>query len=222
MTHWEILDDQRILLLRSLQGDLSLPKGFYMAGGTALSLQLGLRKSNDFDFFIKEPCDFFSLSEEIQNAYREKAKVDYLDSSTWNGTIDGVKVSFFQYKRPLLESFVMSSPSPIIPMASLIDIACMKIIAIAQWGAKKDFYDLFWIIQELSLSPEAILNALDRKFGKGKWPCAAIIHSLIFFEDAEPEPLPFCFKEASWEAIKEFFHRFDQRLIEAANRLQYP
>jgi len=75
-------------------------RSFYLAGGTALALHLGHRRSRDFDFFrAKEfaPQDFLSV-------LRDAGELDVFQEATGTLTVGlrGVPVSFFHYAYPLL------------------------------------------------------------------------------------------------------------------------
>ncbi len=48
----KILSPAAINVIETLSADLD---SFYLAGGTALALQLGHRRSDDLDFFLKMP-----------------------------------------------------------------------------------------------------------------------------------------------------------------------
>lgn len=83
-------------------------------------------------------------------------------------------------------------------MASILDIAAMKIAAIEQRGSKKDFIDLYFLLQQFSLSE--ILQFYQQKITDGnEW---IALRSLAYFEDAEREPMPTMFSDASWLLIK--------------------
>ena len=51
--YWNTIDGNRQKLLKKITERISL-NNYYMMGGTALSLQLGLRLSYDFDFCVSE------------------------------------------------------------------------------------------------------------------------------------------------------------------------
>ena len=64
---WNILDAQRRAALPSL--GFCRAQGFYLAGGTALALQVGHRDSVDFDFFSEREFDTARLFELLVNAF---------------------------------------------------------------------------------------------------------------------------------------------------------
>lgn len=83
-------------------------------------------------------------------------------------------------------------------MASIEDISAMKLAAITGRGSKKDFINLFFILDCFSL-PE-ILEFYKQKFPDGS--VFLVFKSLTYFEDAEIEPMPNMLKEISWGLVK--------------------
>lgn len=167
---------------------------FYLGGGTALSLQLGHRKSIDLDFFINKLPDHQKI---LMNFRDRKVTVLLSDETGLNLSLNGTKISFLQYPYPVLDPFKEYEG---IKLASILDIACMKINAVLQRGEKKDFYDLFEILKEYSL-PD-ILNAFETKFRKFDYQKLPILKSLVFFDDAEKNPEPVLLTKANWMEVK--------------------
>ena len=63
--YWNIIDKDRYKLLKDITDTISIPN-YYMIDGTALSLQLGLRESYDFDFCVTESFNNEILLKEMQ------------------------------------------------------------------------------------------------------------------------------------------------------------
>jgi predicted nucleotidyltransferase component of viral defense system len=109
-----------------------------------------------------------------------------------------VKFSFFLYRHPtLIEPHKYKS----LQIASIDDIAVMKLIAISQRGTKKDFVDL-WMILEQGYNLTLLFEFMDRKFEGTKYNKANILKSLTFFEDAESDPDPIMLIAESWQLIR--------------------
>lgn len=177
----------------------------YLAGGTALALRLGHRKSLDLDFFTPEKFD-----EQIILAYLQKTGQYKVQQTAWR-TVKGLlfQISFglFYYNYPSLDktdSFLG------INIASLKDIAAMKINAVEGRGSKRDFIDLYFLSQNFSL--EEMLKFYDLKYHCLKEHKYNILKSLNYFEDAESEDSPKMIKEINWGKIKEFFQKESKRL----------
>jgi len=137
--HLEILSKNQTDLLFKFK----LPKNYYLAGGTALALYLGHRTSLDFDFYTSSEFD----REEILNLLKknwgeENITVSSLEKNFFIGEINKVNVSVFHYPYKLLANLVNLRN---ISLASLDDIAAMKIIAVIQRPAKRDYIDLYYL-----------------------------------------------------------------------------
>ena len=119
-----------------MQDDLF--KDFFLVGGTALALQIGHRLSIDLDFFSTGSFNEDDLLLAIEDKYN--FKLDYRGKNTLKGEIAGVKVDFITHNYPLVKPFLQVDG---VPMASLSDIAAMKLNAISGNGAWiKDFVDI--------------------------------------------------------------------------------
>jgi len=77
----------------------------------------------------------------------------------------------------------------------------MKIVAVAQRGTKKDFVDLFVILQN-NYSLEEILGAFDKKYLGTNYQKLHILKSLVYFADAENDPEPDYLTPISWDEVK--------------------
>lgn len=158
--------------------------GFYLAGGTALALQFGHRQSVDFDFFRVEWFDPGELFETMQTIFTGKSiKKTFESTNTLYFEVDGVKFSFFGYKYPLIEPMVETE---YMNLASLLDIAAMKLFAIQNRATKKDYVDMYYLLKRYPL--KKLFEAFSRKFG----PIVSemiLKKSLVYFDDIEDDPI---------------------------------
>jgi len=134
---------------------------------------------------------------------------------TLNSMLDSVKVSFFHYPYPLL---VEPTRYRKIRIASIIDIAAMKLVAIAQRGSKKDFVDLYAITQN-GFNLAALFDALGRKFSDTAYNKMHILKSLSYFADAEEETMPATRIPYEWEKIKKELRSLCARYVQSLDRL---
>ena len=211
--YWNIIDKDRYKLLKDIIETVTIPT-YYMIGGTALSLQMGLRESFDFDFCVPTQFNNELLLEELGKIGEMKVKQN--QSGTCDVILNGVQVSFFYYPNKIINELVEPQEMPKLKMASILDIAIMKVVAIGGRGAKKDFFDLYNIINKCKISIKELAEGLIEKCGN-KTNYVNIIMGLSYFEDAEQEILPKTFVEYNWDKIKEFFINFQkdfQRIIE--------
>jgi len=126
---------------------IPLVEQFYLAGGTGCALHLGHRISKDLDFFSKIQFVHFELQESLKS--HGDFVIDYTDTQTLIGRFNTTKISFFHYDYPLirnLETYLKLN------IASLKDSGCMKIDTISSRGKKRDFVDLFFILNNKNLS----------------------------------------------------------------------
>jgi len=194
-----ILSAGQQALLERLSADPAV-RTFYLAGGTALALHLGHRRSVDFDFFRPqpfEPAELLSRFASIGTAVVRRA-----ESGSLTIDIGGIAMSFFAYTYPLIRPLV---PSPwSVGVAAIEDIAAMKVSAIAGRGSRKDFVDLYFVCREV-LGLEQVLQLFEEKFHGVPYELYHVLKSLAFFDDADAELMPEMLRPASWDDIKEFF-----------------
>ena len=187
-----------------------------MVGGTGLSLQLGLRESFDFDFCVKEQFNNEILLEELKIIGQTEIKQN--QKGTCDLIINGVQVSFFYYPNRVINDYVTTKEIPKLKIASILDIAIMKIVAIGGRGAKKDFFDLYQIMNRCNISLNDLANRLIQKCGTNV-NYANIVVGLSYFEDAEQEILPKTFVEYNWDEIKRFFVKFQAEFYNVLENL---
>jgi len=92
-----------------------------------------------------------------------------------------------------------------ISLLAPFDIAVMKIIAISQRGKKRDFFDLFWLCQNVRPLNDFIAN-VDSQYNIRQNP-THILKSLVYFEDAESDPAPDILFKADWKEVRDFFKK---------------
>ncbi len=186
----------------ALLGKREILEKAYLAGGTALALQIGHRISYDLDFFSGEkfqPQVFLKELSQIKSYHHKETR-----EGTILGRLGEIKFSLFYYPYPLLEKPIEFKDSGI-KLASIDDIAAMKLTAISERGAKRDFIDLYFILQEKSL--KEVLKLYARKYGALSSNLIHIKKSLAYFAEAEKELRPEMKIPVSWEKIKNFFRK---------------
>lgn len=195
--HPEILTPRQRKTLRLL-GPAVTGRGFYLGGGTALAIQLGHRRSVDFDWFLEGHIpDPLGLARDIQD--EASFLTTRIEPRTLFGTVSGIRVSFFEFRYPALDP-VVPWPEFGCDLASLRDLACMKLSAIVQRGSKKDFIDLHALgVEGFPLSD--MLGWYKAKFGVED--LGHVLYALAFFDDADRERMPRMLRPDSWKEIKE-------------------
>lgn len=200
--HLETLPRQTLKALNFLSEQNWLSrKNWYLAGGTALTLQEGNRKSVDLDFFTTQA----NLGPVVSHFRNNK---DWTISINKNNTIYAkllkAKISFIAYpffipKQNYIKYGTINVLQP-------LDIAVMKIIAISQRGKKRDFFDLYWCAYNVE-SLENIIKRLPKQYPSVAHDYHHILKSLVYFEDAESDPEPEIYFKASWNTVKKFFRK---------------
>ncbi|MDC0358809.1 nucleotidyl transferase AbiEii/AbiGii toxin family protein [Oligoflexia bacterium] len=183
-----------------------LGKQFYLAGGTAAAIQLGHRLSLDLDYFSRNVFSGEELIKKLEAGGVNASKLEPAEG-TLHCIIEGTKVSFLHYEYPLLQDTKRFEQ---IDLASLLDIALMKITAIASRGLKKDFVDLYFILQEISL--QQMLKAFSEKYPIAKLDPYHYLRSLTYFDDAENDPMPLMHVDCDWEGVKAFLEKSISKL----------
>ncbi|MGH9364313.1 MAG: nucleotidyl transferase AbiEii/AbiGii toxin family protein [Thermoanaerobaculia bacterium] len=181
---------------------------YYLAGGTALALHLGHRRSRDLGFFRAKEF----VPQDLLSALRGTTGVDVLQegAGTLTAKLDGIPVSFFHYDYPLLRS-LYESPWGLF-VADPEDVAAMKLAAIAGRGSRKDFVDLY-VYAKQAAPLERLFDRFHEKYRGVNVDPYHLLRSLTFFDDAEAEPMPDMLKVTSWDEIKSFFRAEGARLF---------
>lgn len=181
-------------------GKLPSLQSFYLAGGTALALYLGHRRSVDLDFFTQQAFHEDVLIATLQGL-PDFAVVSKAPQTVYVH-LSGTKVSFIGYDYPLL--FPLQTFHGL-AVADAQDIACMKLSALASRGARRDFVDLYVVAQQYGL--RHLLDLFRQKFAQANYNLVHVRKSLTYFADAEQEPMPDMLVPISWDGIKQFFLR---------------
>ena len=186
-------------------------RGFYLAGGTALSVYFGHRISVDLAWFTSNPIeDVQLLVQDLRDSH-----LDFLAQQSGPGTLHGVvsdvRVSFFEYRYPLLQVPVFWEEIHC-SLASLEDLASMKLSAIAQRGARKDFCDIY-ALGKGQFTLKEMLDFYARKFNQDVSP---VLYGLVYFNDAESERMPEMLWDLTWGEIKKTIQRWVKEFTESA------
>jgi hypothetical protein len=195
---------------------MELPPQTYLAGGTAVALHLGHRLSVDFDFFAPQDIDGLQWFHELQTAFSGIFRLSAvkIEKNTLVANLNSTGFSIFTYPYPLIEEPVVDAALPVL-LASLRDLALMKLIAINQRGVCKDFIDLKCIMENTGLTMDALMCDIRRKYAVGEEMLFQLKKSLLYFDDAERdlnvnmfsaesdrfEPLA----DDAWIAVKRYF-----------------
>ena len=195
MIYSKVLNEKQLKLVRKIK---SLPMGSYLAGGTALALQLGHRTSLDFDFYTGEHFETERVLADFQSNFGQ-IRVERIAKDTLTAEIDGVSLSLFYYPYKLIGSLVNLGN---IKIASVEDILAMKMIAISMRGKRRDFIDAYYLLKKFSL--DKIIKITLKKYPS--YQPMIILKGLIYFESAKGDDISrkieIFDKDFSWEKAK--------------------
>lgn len=180
---------------------------FYLAGGTALALYLGHRYSLDFDWFSEKKFD----PKVLQKALVTLPAFNVISQTEGALVveIEGIESSFFQHEHPLIRPTVDYKR---ISIASLEDLLCMKLAALWQRGAKRDYVDIFFGIRK-AIPLEKLLSLMKEKYSEFAFSEYHCLRSLSFFDDVENEPMPQMREEVTWDEIKSYLTAESRRFF---------
>jgi len=193
MLYYTTIEPIALELLKQL---LAIPyfSNLFLAGGTSLALQIGHRKSIDLDLFGTVEADDIS----IVNSLKSFGNIQLI-KKTPNILIyivNGIKVDIVNYSYPWIDAACKEDQ---LRLAGKKDIAAMKLAAITGRGSRKDFVDLYFLLQEFSL--REMLSFYNQKYHDGS--SFLVLKSLTYFDDAELDPQLIMLKKADWNKVKQ-------------------
>jgi len=174
---------------------------FYLAGGTALSLQIGHRISIDFDFFSEKEIPEKLLDEVEKTFFDKKVVVSVNNPDELTVFADEVKISFIKYPFPVLFDFVEYEG---VKLLNVKEIAATKAYTIGRRGTYKDYADLYFIISKDFLSLDKIIEISDKKYGS-EFNSRLFLEQLIYLEDVDDSEILFLKEKMDKKYLKNFF-----------------
>lgn len=194
MLSYHAVTSHTLELLNRLSSELA-STDLRLVGGTALALQYGHRNSVDLDFFGTLDDGVLNLHEVLGSIGRYEVIKETAHIRVY--ILEGVKIDFVDYSQyPWIDAPVMEDG---LCLASPRDIAAMKINAIEGRGSRKDFIDIYFLLQHYSLNE--ILGFYQQKYPN--YSIFRALKSLSFFADAEAQLMPIMYSSISWEEMKQ-------------------
>lgn len=195
--HQEVLEQKNLKVFSLLK---NFP-GFYLAGGTALAIQLGHRRSIDFDLFSnkKIPADLLKKVERIFAGWRVKILVNNSDELTV--TADDIKVTFLFYPFPVL---LQLKEFQGIKLLAAKEIAATKAYTIGRRGSFKDYVDLYFILNEKVSNLEEIIKMAGKKYAEN-FNARLFLEQLVYLKDVEDVDIVFIKEPITKTNIASFF-----------------
>jgi hypothetical protein len=118
---------------------------FYLAGGTALALQIGHRRSVDFDLASSEPIRTFDLERRIMSEGFKIQSVFTATGDEFSILIEDTKVTFFYFPFPIQPKILWQTGRVKLP--EIDELGAMKAYALGRRSQWKDYVDLFFLLK---------------------------------------------------------------------------
>jgi len=180
--------------LEFLKGEV-IVQGYYLAGGTALALQIGHRISTDLDWFSTDHL----LESAERDDFREAlaASGDFAVMGEQDGQLFtrllGADVSFIHQPHRLLDETVDLDG---LPLATPTDIGLMKLAAINSRGTRRDFVDVYCLRDITPLT--RLIELAEIKYADRASFLDITARALAYFEEAEQQPMPQMLTRVKW------------------------
>jgi len=181
---------------------------FYLAGGTALALQIGHRISVDFDFFSEKEISPGLLDKLIKifKDFKVEAVINHSEQLSVN--VNKIKIDFVKYNFPPL----MDLPEFWgIKFLSIPEIAAAKAYTIGRRITFKDYIDLYFILRGKFVFLRNLIAICKKKY-KGEFNERLFLEQLISLEEAEETPIEFLRKPITKRTMAEFFKKEIKKL----------
>lgn len=172
---------------------------FYLAGGTGLALHLGHRRSRDLDWFTPQPFDGARLAEALPKLALKPTDVVQSGPDTVRAYYGELETSFIRYSVVVARPVWIGVGTVRVPVADLETLAVMKAGAVINRGTRRDFIDVHALSRSPGWSLQRFVQVAEDKLGAA---AAQLPRALVYFADAEREPMP---EKASgaWARIKQ-------------------
>lgn len=195
--HLKTLTKEKIKLLQK-QSCLESAENCYLAGGTALALHLGHRTSQDLDWFSNKCFDEKVLIRELKSLGSTDVRKD--SEQTIRAYYNLIETSFIA-KPGIGESVQNVNISGIkVRIATIEQIAMMKILAICNRGYKRDFIDVYAIVKSGKMTIEQIMECAYQ-IGIHQ---SQLKRAIKYFEDADNQPDPQGLIY-DWKEVRKYF-----------------
>lgn len=193
----DILSPPAKNLLQKLKPE-NFPTSTYLGGGTAVALYLGHRRSEDLDFFTSDDFREDQWQQELEKQL--DFKTIQKDKRSLIGSVGKVKLSLLGYRYKLIGK---KEKMYNLELASLQDLAAMKLSTVVSRGTKRDLIDIYFLGQKYSLGE--LFAFYQEKYGNLDEAEIAIKKGLVYFEEADEDEMPEMLSPIDWKQVKKWF-----------------
>ena len=167
---------------------------WFVIGGQAVRCFAPYRPSRDVDFGI---CEAANLDDLVRHLSRQgKVEMQERSDDTVHLLWNGIKVSAFVV--PHLAAHVEDRH------LGVTGILATKLHAILDRGLRRDFFDLYVMLQQQRLGITAVLGAVHSVY-QGQIDEGLMLRALTYFDDADRESTLPGEGRSDWSAVKDFF-----------------
>ena len=171
----------------------------YLAGGTALALQIGHRQSVDFDVFTYEPMTKSLLTRIKTELPPKELLLNQQDQYSFS-IEHGIEITFIWFEQKLLDPVVSTSS---LPLASIRDISANKAYTIGRRALWRDYVDIFWVLKYGYLILPDIIDSAKRKYGI-EFIETQFLEQLGYFSDVSVVPIHYVKNSHDPEEIQKY------------------
>jgi hypothetical protein len=167
---------------------------WFVIGGQAVRCFAPYRPSRDVDFGLDSPADLEDLVTQL--ARRGRVEIQERSGGTVHLLWNGIKVSIFvlQFLRPHVEARRLT----------LAGVLATKLHAILDRGLRRDFFDLYVMLQQHRLGIVSVLAAA-RDVYAAEVADALMLRALTYFDDADREAALPGEGPSDWSMVKDYF-----------------
>jgi hypothetical protein len=195
--HPEVLTETAAELFPALSGFPDV----YLAGGTALALQIGHRISIDFDLFTEDDIER-ALLQKVRRMYGAADITPLVNNSDeLTLLVNGVKITFLRYPYPPSDRLFAYKKVPLLPVR---EIAATKAYTIGRRGSYKDYVDLYFVIAEGYTTLGDIIYEAEEKYG-ADFNSRLFLEQLIYVADLDSAEIQFLKPVVTPREIVAFF-----------------
>lgn len=201
----DIFDESRLKVWRNLK---KVPG--YLAGGTALALQIRHRISYDFDIFLDKPINN-RLAFKIKEIFSDKNIRVVVDSGDELTVMldEEIKLSFVYFPFKNLKETL---PTESICVADVEDLLANKAYAIGRRGVWRDYVDIYWGLKNKLIDFEDLLRKTEKKFS-GLFSRKLFLEQLVYFEGLENRIVDWCGNEISDDDIEKYLENLVREYV---------
>lgn len=203
MWHPEVLSAEQRNALELTSRLIAPHPGMFLAGGTALALRFGHRRSRDLDWFSSTAFDHLAIAGRMEEA---GARVVHAEPGTVHAECGAIAVSLIRYHYPVS----LPDQFEVTPIASLRTAVGMKLLAIINRGYKRDFIDIAAMLRHGLDLRTAITWAMEDIPGL---TMESALRSLAWRADADAQPDPDSLAPITWPQTKRELDTAIKRLV---------